>query len=66
MAGAVPAIAALVIAALLLGLAITPVHAVPGYWAKRTLVDRRDEFMIFSAVGLVAAGLLFALTFLAG
>jgi hypothetical protein len=67
LAGAAPiAIAAFVVAALLLGLAVTPAHAVPWYWAERTLVDRHDQFMMVGAAGLVAAGLLFAFAFLGG
>jgi hypothetical protein len=65
LAGAAPiAIAALVVALLLLGLAFTPAHAVPWYWAERTLVDRHDQFIMVGAAGVVAAGVLFTFAFL--
>ena len=67
LAGAAPiAIGALVVGLLLLGLAVTPAYAVRWYWAERTLVDRRDQFIMVGAAGLVAAGLLFAFAFLGG
>jgi hypothetical protein len=65
LAGAAPiALAALVVGLLLLGLAFTPAHSVPWYWVERTLVDRREQFLMTGAAGLVAAGVLFTLAFL--
>jgi hypothetical protein len=65
LAGAAPiALAALVVGLLLLGLAFTPAYAVPWYWVERTLVDRREQFMMVGAAGLVAAGVLFTFAFL--
>jgi hypothetical protein len=43
---------------LLLGLAVLPAHAVPWFWASRTIEDRRGELM-FGALGLFAAAFFF-------
>jgi hypothetical protein len=64
-AGAAPiAIGAFLAALLMLGLAFVPAHTVPWYWAERTLVDRRDQFLMVGAAGVVAAGLLFVFALL--
>jgi hypothetical protein len=45
----------------MLGVALTPVRAVPWTRASRALVDRRQELALLGALGLVATGFLFLL-----
>jgi hypothetical protein len=49
------------IALVLLGLALTPARAVPWHRASRVLEDRRDEFGVIGAMGLVATVVFFLL-----
>jgi hypothetical protein len=48
-------------ALVLLGLALTPARAVPWSRASRVLEDRRDEFGVIGAMGLVATVVFFLL-----
>jgi hypothetical protein len=48
-------------ALLLLGLALTPATAVPWHRAGRILEDRREEFAVLGATGLVATVFFFLL-----
>jgi hypothetical protein len=48
-------------ALVLLGLALTPARAVPWSRASRVLEDRRDEFGVVGAMGLVATVVFFLL-----
>ena len=48
-------------ALLMLGLAVTPARAVPWSRASRVLEDRRDEFGVMGAMGLVATFVFFLL-----
>ena len=52
-------LAGLVVAAVLIGLALTPARAVPSNRAARVLEDKREEVAVLGAMGLLAVGLFF-------
>jgi hypothetical protein len=52
-------LAGLVVAAVLLGLALTPARVVPSSRAARLLEDKREEVAVLAAMGLFATGLFF-------
>jgi hypothetical protein len=51
---------------LLLVIALIPAHAVPWYWAERTLADRQQAFAITGVMGVLEVGVFVALVFLSG
>ena len=59
-------LAGLFSAVALLGLAVTPSHALPWRRAAITLDDKREELVLFGLFGLLATGVFFVLTVVVG
>jgi hypothetical protein len=63
--GAVPFVAAAIVAALFIfGLALVPAYVVPWYRVSMVLEDHRGHFTLVAGMTLLGAAIAFALTFL--